>query len=164
MALSQFRDCFSYRLSGVRHGPWGADTLLAVTIELTARVMGGEVDDGDEVVEAGLAEHADGSGWALFFQRTDYEPDEQDIRWGMDSYCLTTGGGLTVYGGLRRAELDGDVLRLILSSGAAEVLRLAEVVTVRLEVEAGMRQVLGPEGARGLGEGRHHLTRHASGS
>ena len=118
----------------------------------------------DEVVEAGLSEHAGGSGWALFFQRTDYEPDEQDIRWGMNSYCLTTGGGLTVYGGLRRAELDGDVLRLTLSGGAADVLRLAEVVTVRLEVEAGMRQVLGPEGARGLGEGRHHLTRHASGS
>ena len=125
---------------GVRHGLGSAETLRPV-MELTARVMGGEVDDVDEVVEAGLAEHADGSGWALLFQRTDHEPDEQDIRLGMDSYCLTTGGGLTVYGGLRRAELDGRLLRLTLSVEAADILRLAEVVTVRLEVEAALRQV-----------------------
>lgn len=103
---------------------------------IVAQAAGFEHDEDDEVVEAGFAEGADGSGFALVFQRTDYEPDEQDIRLGMDTYCLTTGDGRTHYGGLLAADLDGGRLTLRLSRDAAETIGITEVTTVRLDVDA----------------------------
>ncbi|MCP3784119.1 Imm10 family immunity protein [Micromonospora sp. A3M-1-15] len=103
---------------------------------IVAHAAGFEHDEDDEVVEAGFAEGVDGSGFALMFQRTDYEPDEQDIRLGMDTYCLTTGDGRTHYGGLLAAELDDGQLTLRLSPDAAGTIGIAEITTVRLDVDA----------------------------
>lgn len=67
-------------------------------MELFAQSVGFEIDEEDEVVEAGFSEGIDDPGFTLLIQRTDYEPDEQDISLGMDTYCLVS-GGRTHYGG-----------------------------------------------------------------
>jgi hypothetical protein len=103
---------------------------------IVAQAAGFAHDEDDEVVEAGFAQGADGSGFALMIQRADYEPDEQDVSLGMDTYCLTTGDGRTHYGGLLYAELDGDQLTLRLSPDAAAIIAITEVTTVRLDVDA----------------------------
>ncbi|WP_203754037.1 Imm10 family immunity protein [Actinoplanes cyaneus] len=103
---------------------------------MVARAAGFEIDDADEVVEAGFAEEPDGSGFALMFQRTDYEPDEQDVRFGFDTYCLTTGDGRTHYGGLRSAKLAGADLTLTISPDASATIGVAEVSTITLDVDA----------------------------
>jgi hypothetical protein len=102
---------------------------------LVAQAAGFEHDEDYEVVEAGFAQGVNGSGFALMFQRADHEPDDQDVRLGMDTYCLTTGDGRTHYGGLLAAELDGDQLTLRLSADAAEIIGITEVTTVRLNVD-----------------------------
>ncbi|MFF0154450.1 Imm10 family immunity protein [Micromonospora sp. NPDC005203] len=119
-----------------RSDVWPGGPHLHERTLIVAHAAGFEHDEDDEVVEAGFAEGADGSGFALMFQRTDYEPDEQDISLDMDTYCLTTGDGRTHYGGLLGAELDGGQLTLRLAPGAAEAIGLSEVTTVRLHVDA----------------------------
>ncbi|BCY10457.1 Imm10 family immunity protein [Actinoplanes sp. L3-i22] len=96
----------------------------------------GVIVAGFEVDEAGFAEEPDGSGFALMFQRTDYEPDEQDVRLGFDTYCLTTGDGRTHYGGLRSANLAGADLTLTISPDASAAVGLAEISTIKLDVDA----------------------------
>jgi hypothetical protein len=45
----------------------------------------------------------------LLFQAATYEPEEQDVRGGMDTYCITNSDGSAVeYGRLRQAQLVGN--------------------------------------------------------
>ncbi|MET8166045.1 Imm10 family immunity protein [Streptomyces sp. NPDC005329] len=104
-------------------------------MELVAQSVGFEIDEEDEVVEAGFSEGIEEPGFTLLIQRTDYEPDEQDISLGMDTYCLVS-GGRTHYGGLLRVEREGDVLRFGIAAQAAAVLNVPEHLTVRFEAPA----------------------------
>ncbi|NUT98134.1 MAG: hypothetical protein HOY78_39595 [Saccharothrix sp.] len=101
-------------------------------MEITARSFGYVEDDEDEVLEAGFSEHEDGSGLVLLLQATAHEPDEQEIRLGMDTYCLVS-AGRTHYGGLRRVERDGDLVRFSFDADAVEVLELPAELAVRLD-------------------------------
>ncbi|WP_406270858.1 Imm10 family immunity protein [Actinacidiphila glaucinigra] len=104
-------------------------------MELVAQSVGFEADEDDEVLEAGFSEGVDDPGFTLLIQRSDYEPDEQDISLGFDTYCLVT-GGRTHYGGILRVEWDGGVLRFDVSTHAAAVLNVPENLTVRFEAPA----------------------------
>ncbi|MFE8017021.1 Imm10 family immunity protein [Streptomyces antibioticus] len=104
-------------------------------MEVVAQSVGFEIDEEDEVVEAGFSEGVEDPGFTLLIQRTDYEPDEQDISLGMDTYCLVS-GGRTHYGGLLRVEREGHVLRFDIAGRAAAVLNVPERVTVRFDAPA----------------------------
>ncbi|WP_447005149.1 Imm10 family immunity protein [Saccharothrix isguenensis] len=101
-------------------------------LRTTVRFFGYVEDDVDEVVEIGLAESDDGAGFVLLIQRTDYEPDEQDIALGMDTYCLVS-GGRTHYGGVLRAARDGNTLHLRIAADAASLLDLPEQLAITLD-------------------------------
>lgn len=98
----------------------------------TVRFFGYVEDDLDEVVEVGLAESDDGTGFVLLLQRAGYEPDEQDIALGLDTYCLVS-GGRTHYGGVLRAARDGDTLHVRITADAASLLDLPEQFTITLD-------------------------------
>ena len=66
----------------------------ALPIEFVARAAG--VDDEDRLVAA-VAERDDGTGRTLVFQAGHEPPDEQEVRLGMDTYCLVTENHGTVY-------------------------------------------------------------------
>ncbi|MGW6460137.1 Imm10 family immunity protein [Streptomyces sp. NPDC055078] len=101
-------------------------------MEITARSVGYEEDEVDEVIEAGFSERGDGSGFVLSIQRTAYEPDDQDVSLGMDTYCLSS-GGRTHYGGILRAVKEGNSLQLSISSQAALSLDIPEEIKVHLD-------------------------------
>ncbi|WP_309111646.1 Imm10 family immunity protein [Saccharothrix sp.] len=104
-------------------------------VEVTARYFRFVEDEDDEVLEAGFAETEDGTGFVLLIQRSLYEPEEQEVHLGMDTYCLVS-GGQSIYGGLRRAVRLDQGLDLTLSSEAAELLELPVDLQVRLDGEA----------------------------
>ncbi|MEU3763826.1 Imm10 family immunity protein [Amycolatopsis keratiniphila] len=87
----------------------------------------------EEALEVGVA-GVDESGTprSFSFQRSTYEPDEQEIRSGMDSYNVSTERGLTVYGCLRSVRLSEMVLTLEFSAEDAEVLEISTAVEVNL--------------------------------
>ncbi|RKT53658.1 Imm10 family immunity protein [Saccharothrix australiensis] len=101
-------------------------------VEFTARSFGFEEDEDDEVLEVGVAESADGGGVVLLIQRATYDPDEQDVNLGLDSYCLVS-DGRTHYGGVVRAARVGEELQLDMSSEAADTLDLDARVRIRLD-------------------------------
>ena len=105
-------------------------------IEFTAGAFQYEENEEDEYYEAAAGESARGGGIGLMIQRTTYEPEEQDIRAGLDTYCLVN-GALVDYGGVVRATRTGAVLDLELTAGAAEVLRLDERLRIHLDGEEG---------------------------
>ncbi|WP_149260376.1 Imm10 family immunity protein [Actinomadura sp. K4S16] len=117
----------------------------------TARAVGAETYEDDECFIAGVAEHEDGSGRQLTFMCSLYEPEDQDIATGMDSYCLVTPGQGTAYGGVREAVLKDRVLRIVVDPANLEALRLNDAeIEVALDVEdahiqrfrEGLRRVL----------------------
>ncbi|MES9537913.1 Imm10 family immunity protein [Actinomadura sp. NPDC000600] len=117
----------------------------------TARAVGAETYEDDECFIAGVAEHEDGSGRQLTFMCSLYEPEDQDIATGMDSYCLVTPGQGTAYGGVREAVLKDRVLRIVVDPSNLEALGLNDSeIEVILDVEEtqirqfreGLRRVL----------------------
>ncbi|MFJ3978144.1 Imm10 family immunity protein [Streptomyces sp. NPDC090021] len=100
-------------------------------LEITARYFGYEEDDDDEVVEAALSESLDGTGFVLSMQRTTYEPDDQDVSMGMDTYCLVS-GGKSHYGGVLRARREGNLIHLVISPAASSLLGLPEEIRASL--------------------------------
>ena len=107
-----------------------------MTTLIVARMASFVRDDAAEVVIAGFAEFADGSGRALLFQAATYEPEEQDVRGGMDTYCITNSDGSAVeYGGLRQAQLVGNELSLFFAAETARAFGIDHEVKVRFEVD-----------------------------
>ena len=107
-----------------------------MTTQIVARVASFERDDENEVLIVGFADSADGSGWALLFQAATYEPEEQDVRGGMDTYCITNSdGSAVVYGGLRQAQLVGNDLTLLFTPDTARTFGFDDELKVRLEVD-----------------------------
>ncbi|GAA4946235.1 Imm10 family immunity protein [Actinoplanes utahensis] len=109
-------------------------------IEFVAHVTG--VDDEDCLV-AGIAERADGTGRALIFQAGQEPPDDQDVRLGLDTYCLVTENHGTAYGCVRELTIDGDRLHLEVSADALDDLGLTDTaIRVRLAVPPASIEVL----------------------
>ncbi|KAJ5617903.1 hypothetical protein N7537_003017 [Penicillium hordei] len=79
---------------------------------ILAKVAGGEVDEYYDVLEAFFAEGADGSGLVMTFQRqlSAEEPWNGDILtddYFNNSYCVTLGSEVTIYGGLEQVSFQG---------------------------------------------------------
>jgi Immunity protein 10 len=107
-----------------------------MTTLIVARVASFMRDDAAEVLIAGFAEFADGSGRALLFQVATYEPEAQDVRGGMDTYCITNSDGSAVeYGGLRQAQLVGNELSLLFTPETARAFGIDDEVKVSFEVD-----------------------------
>ncbi|MEV8248430.1 Imm10 family immunity protein [Streptomyces rochei] len=106
----------------------------ALTMRLTATEVGFFEDyEDEETLEVGFA-GVDESGVprSLSIQRSTYEPDEQEIQSGMDSYNVSTERGLTVYGCLQRVRLSGTILTMEFSPEDAEILEISTPVEVHL--------------------------------
>lgn len=121
-------------------------------MRLTAVEVGFFEDyEDDETVEVGIA-GVDGGGVRRSFsiQRSTYEPDEQEVRSGMDSYCVSTERGVTVYGCLRGVRLTGALLTLEFTAEDAEILDVPTAVAADLsgsgidevDLSGRLRQVL----------------------
>lgn len=87
----------------------------------------------EEALEVGFA-GVDEAGVPRSFsiQRSTYEPDEQEIQSGMDSYNVSTERGFTVYGCLQSVRLSNLVLTLDFTAEDAEILEIWTPVEVNL--------------------------------
>jgi hypothetical protein len=81
-----------------------------------------------------LTEDADGDGLRLELQRG-LKYTEQDRRLGLDTYCLVTHTGATVYGGVRSYTLEGSSLTMRLEPIAYDTLGVPEEFTILLETD-----------------------------
>ncbi|WP_216077402.1 Imm10 family immunity protein [Isoptericola sediminis] len=121
-------------------------------MRLKARNVGFFEDyDDEEALEVAFAGEDEGGCERSFsIQRSTYPPDAQEIRSGMDSYCVSTERGLTVYGCLLDVSLVGHLLRLQLRGDDADALEVSSVVEVDLgdtgvdtaELSARLREIL----------------------
>jgi hypothetical protein len=106
----------------------------ALMMRLTAAEVGFFEDyEDEEALEVGLA-GVDEAGVPRSFsiQRSTYEPDEQEVQSGMDSYNVSTERGFTVYGCLRSVRLSNLVLALEFTAEDAEILEISTPVEVNL--------------------------------
>ncbi|WP_240799003.1 Imm10 family immunity protein [Streptomyces sp. A0958] len=106
----------------------------ALMMRLTATEVGFFEDyEDEETLEVGLA-GVDGAGVPRSFsiQRSTYEPDEQEVQSGMDSYNVSTERGFTVYGCLRSVRFSNLVLALEFTAEDAEILEISTPVEVNL--------------------------------
>ncbi|MFF4583615.1 Imm10 family immunity protein [Streptomyces sp. NPDC001373] len=103
-------------------------------MRLTATEVGFFEDyEDEEALEVGLNGIDDtGAQRSFSIQRSTYEPDEQEVQSGMDSYSVSNERGLTVYGCLRRVQLNGAMLDLEFAAEDAEILDISTVVEVDL--------------------------------
>lgn len=87
----------------------------------------------EETVEVGISGvEESGVPRSFSIQRSTYEPDEQEIQSGMDSYNISTEQGFTVYGCLRSVRLSHMVLTLEFTAEDAEALEISTIVEVNL--------------------------------
>lgn len=103
-------------------------------MRLTATEVGFFEDyEDEETLEVGVS-GIDEAGVQRSFsiQRSTYEPDEQEVQSGMDSYNVSNEQGFTVYGCLRRVQLNGALLALEFTSEDAEILEISALVEVNL--------------------------------
>ncbi|WP_331725312.1 Imm10 family immunity protein [Streptomyces zaomyceticus] len=101
---------------------------------LTATEFGFFEDyEDEEALEVGVRGIDDaGTRRSFSIQRSTYEPDEQEVQSGMDSYNVSNEQGFTLYGCLRRVRLSGTLLALEFKSEDAEILEIPTVVEVDL--------------------------------
>lgn len=103
-------------------------------MRLTATEVGFFEDyEDEESLEVGVR-GVDGAGGqrSLSIQRSTYESDEQEVQSGMDSYNVSNERGFTVYGCLRRVQLNGTLLALEFTAEDAEILEIPALVEVEL--------------------------------
>jgi immunity protein 10 of polymorphic toxin system len=111
--------------------------------------------DTEDALVAALAEHEDGTGRAVLFQAAHEPPDDQDVRLGLDTYCLVTQDQGTAYGCVRELTLDADHLRVVIDPDHLADLGLTDpVIEVRLAVPPESVEVLREALARILTYGR----------
>ncbi|MFY9773520.1 MAG: Imm10 family immunity protein [Trebonia sp.] len=110
--------------------------------------------DSDLYVVAIRETDAPGS-WSLSFTECRDGDDPQEIRLGMDTYCLVVDPGqATHYGGVRECELDGGRLHLRLTEEAAGSLGMPADVTLALDLTPQQVDLLSRGLARVLTSGR----------
>ncbi|WP_426502824.1 Imm10 family immunity protein [Dactylosporangium sp. McL0621] len=121
-------------------------------IEFVAHVAG--VDD-ELCLVAAVAERDDGTGRALIFQAGSEPPDDQDVRLGMDTYCLVTETHGTAYGCVRELSISGDRMRVVVAADALADLDLDDTeIVVQLAADARSVEVFREYLARILMYGR----------
>ncbi|MGW4304498.1 Imm10 family immunity protein [Streptomyces californicus] len=106
----------------------------ALTMRLAATEVGFFEDyEDEETLEVGISGvEESGVPRSFSIQRSTYEPDEQEIQSGMDSYNISTEQGFTVYGCLRSVRLSHMVLTLEFTAEDAEALEISTIVEVNL--------------------------------
>ncbi|MFD5768378.1 Imm10 family immunity protein [Streptomyces sp. NPDC127049] len=87
-----------------------------------------ELPPGAYCPSAGVIESEDEESFVLEFQSFVEEPDEQNVRLGMDSYCVVTPDQNTAYGCVRTVELSGDLLRVTFDPAYLDELGLDDPV------------------------------------
>jgi hypothetical protein len=102
-----------------------------MTLRFIAQVAGVDEDSDHACLSAGVSENLDGTGFALIFQCSLREPDEQDVALGMDSYCVVTAEQGTDYGCVTEVILKDNLLRVVVTPEATEPLGLDDT-----EIEA----------------------------
>lgn len=105
-----------------------------IEMRLTATEVGFFEDyEDEEALEVGVRGIDEaGARRSFSIQRSTYEPDEQEVQSGMDSYNVSNEQGFTVYGCLRRVQLNGTLLALEFTAEDAEILEISAVVEVDL--------------------------------
>lgn len=89
--------------------------------------------DDEEALEVGIAGVDDaGVRRSFSIQRSTYEPEEQDVRSGMDSYNVSTERGFTAYGCLHVVRLADSLLTLEFVARDADILHISTPVKVDL--------------------------------
>lgn len=108
--------------------------------------------DEEEVLEVGLQGIDEGGSQRSFsIQRSTYPPDEQDVQNGMDSYCVSTERGLTLYGCLSIMRIRDSILALEFREEDARI--LGSEVLVEFEIgKSGESRIDRAELARKLRE------------
>ncbi|WP_079038828.1 Imm10 family immunity protein [Streptomyces sp. NBRC 110028] len=103
-------------------------------MRLTATNVGFFEDyEDEEVLEVAIAGVDDaGSRRSISIQRSTYEPDEQEVQSGMDSYNISTERGFTVYGCLHSVRLTDSLLTLEFTAEDAEILEIPTPVEIDL--------------------------------
>ncbi|WP_426502817.1 Imm10 family immunity protein [Dactylosporangium sp. McL0621] len=103
-------------------------------IEFVARMAG--VDD-ELCLVAAVGERDDGTGRALIFQAGHEPPDDQDVRLGMDTYCLVTETQGTAYGCVRELSISDGRMRVLVAEDALVALDLEDAeIVVELAADA----------------------------
>ncbi|MFI8509944.1 Imm10 family immunity protein [Streptomyces sp. NPDC085460] len=87
-----------------------------------------ELPPGAYCPSAGVIESEDEESFALEFQCSVEEPDEQEVRLGLDSYCVVTPDQNTAHGCVRTVELSGDLLRVTFDPARLDDLGLDDPV------------------------------------
>lgn len=133
----------------------GIATLTGMTIRFTARIAEVAEDPATRSLSVGIAEHETGSGMSLIFQCGSPEPDDQDAKLGMDTYCVTTAGQRTTYGGVTEVRLSGGVLRVVIARDSLRPLGLDDPeIEAMLEIDPAAVERLRSGLARVLAYGR----------
>ncbi|PRH80201.1 hypothetical protein C6N75_05635 [Streptomyces solincola] len=104
-------------------------------MRLTATEIGFFEDyDDEETLEVAVAGATEsGEDMSLSIQRSTYDPDEQEIEAGLDSYNISTERGFTAYGCLRSVQLTDALLTLEFTEEGAGALEVPSGVAVHLE-------------------------------
>lgn len=92
------------------------------------------VDEDEDAFVVSLEETED-EGRALFIMSDLEEPGDEEIRTGMDTYCLVNQDDVTFYGGVERVALDDLHLEIDLTAAAAEALGLPQHLALGLAVD-----------------------------
>ncbi|MCT9931689.1 Imm10 family immunity protein [Planotetraspora sp. A-T 1434] len=100
--------------------------------EMVVRTIGRDDDPG--LVVLGMAEDANGTGTVLLFMMSTEEADEQEIRLGMDTYCVVRDQA-TTYGGVSACNLASRRLTLHFTQEAAEALDVEPILQIELQVD-----------------------------
>ncbi|MFD0309536.1 Imm10 family immunity protein [Streptomyces sp. NPDC127119] len=93
--------------------------------------MAAEIDEANDIMQAGVAEDDDGEGFFLLFMSDMGEPSRQDVALGLDTHCLVTADEGTAYGCVREVTLSDNLLTVSLHPAALDDLGLADT-----EIEA----------------------------
>ena len=103
-----------------------------MTRALVLRDLAPARDDDTGTSIVGLREDATDTSSALIFMRAD-QNDEQDVRLGFDTYCVTTESGATSYDAVERCVVTSEKLILRLRPEAATELHVPEEIHVVVE-------------------------------
>ncbi|MEU9335072.1 Imm10 family immunity protein [Streptomyces sp. NPDC048290] len=106
-----------------------------MTHRFTARVTTAEVDPGNDMMQAGVAEDEDGEGFFLLFMSGITAPDQQAVALGLDSHCLVTPDQGTAYGCVREVVLTDRLLTVTLDPAALDDLHLMDP-EIEVELDA----------------------------
>jgi hypothetical protein len=113
--------------------------------EYTAQLYAVQDDPAEGPYSIGFGQGQVGEDGSMFFNSA-YEFDEQDRRYGMDTYDVSVGDGSSTYGGIESLVLRGDTLHVRLTPQAASELGVPEEFRIGLQ-ELGEQQKASVPGA-----------------